>query len=524
MSPRPGLTATSSAAMVATADDLATKAGVAALRAGGSAVDAAVAAGAVLAVTSPHACGLGGDLFALVYEPGVAPIALNAAGRSGSGADPNVLRAQGHHKMPFTGDAQAITVPGCVDGWLKLHSRYGRLALAQVLQTAIALANDGFAVSPPLADDLARVNAALLPAELAVAAGKPGTMVRRKGVGQALRAVAEGGRDAFYLGSFGAGLIRLGPELFCWADLQAPQAHWTAALSLPVWSHELWTTQPSSQGYLTLLGAGILERLDPPADPADPSWAHLVVESLLAAGHDRPLRLHDDFDARRFLPAEVNLRAVAIDSERASAAGFSAMPGGTTQICVVDEDRMGVSLMQSNCSSLGSLLFEESTGIELQNRGIGFSLEEGSVAEYGPCRRPPHTCAPALVTGRDGGLRAVLGAAGGDAQPQIVVQLLARLLASASSPGAALHAPRLRLERAQGNGFDTWDGPGLPGVVIEQEGAPGWVQGLIARGHRVSVRSRAEALAGWGHIIEVSGENLRGGAEPREPTALVAGL
>ena len=180
-------------AMVACSDHVATGAGVAMLRAGGSAADAALAASAVLAVTWPQHCGPGGDLFALVHVPGEdEPAVLNASGRAGSGADSVRLREAGESEMPARGDVRAVTVPGCVDGWVALHERYGRLALADVLEPARRLADDGFAASPQLAGA-----AAELPAEheLRAAAERPGTVVRRPGIAGALAAVARDGRD-----------------------------------------------------------------------------------------------------------------------------------------------------------------------------------------------------------------------------------------------------------------------------------------------------------------------------------------
>src|SRR4051794_1579842 len=133
--------------MVTTVDPLASEAGIAMIRGGGSAADAAVAANAVLAVTTQHMCGMGGDLFAVVRAPGSAPAALNASGRAGSGANPDALRAAGFARMPFRDDIRAVTVPGCVDGWLALHSQFGRRPLAEVLAPAIAYARDGFPAS-----------------------------------------------------------------------------------------------------------------------------------------------------------------------------------------------------------------------------------------------------------------------------------------------------------------------------------------------------------------------------------------
>src|SRR4051794_36401426 len=186
--------------MVCTPDHVATSAGVGILRAGGSAADAAIAASAVLAVTWPENCGLGGDLLALVHVPGEdAPAALNGSGRAGSGADAERLREEGEREMPWHGDVRSVTVPGCVDGWLALHERFGRLALADLLEPARRLAADGFAAGPTLV-----AASEALPGDLAGEAAvlasltRPGAPVRRPGTAAALAAIARDGRRGFY--------------------------------------------------------------------------------------------------------------------------------------------------------------------------------------------------------------------------------------------------------------------------------------------------------------------------------------
>ena len=173
---------------------------------------------------------------------------------------------------------------------------------------------------------------------------------------------------------------------------------------------------------------------------------------------------------------------------------------------------MGVSLIQSNAAGFGSMLFEPRTGINLHNRGIGFSLSPGHPAEYGPGRRPPHTLAPALVTRADGSLRAVLGTMGGDAQPQVLLQVLTRLLRHGETPAQAITAPRWRIAPGL-TGFDTWlPGGGAASLDVEQ-GAP-WADGLGSRGHDVNVTPYGSAF-GHAHLIEVAGGVLGGAADPR---------
>ena len=177
---------------------------------------------------------------------------------------------------------------------------------------------------------------------------------------------------------------------------------------------------------------------------------------------------------------------------------------------------MAVSLIQSNASGFGSLLFEPRTGINLHNRGIGFAVAPGHPARYGPGRRPPHTLAPALVTRPDGSVRAVLGSMGGDAQPQIVLQLLARFLQLGQSPARAVHSPRFVLARhAPGPGFDTWDDAAVLGLDVEADAAPDWQTGLADRGHQVRVVSPANHGMGHAHLIAVQDGSLAGASDWR---------
>jgi gamma-glutamyltranspeptidase / glutathione hydrolase len=508
--------------MVCSVDALASSAGVAMLRAGGSAVDAAVAASAVLAVTTQHMCGLGGDLFALVHQPGdVAPAVLNASGRSGSGADADRLRADGHAAMPADGDIRAVPVPGCVDGWLTLHERFGRLPLADVLSPAHAYAADGFPASPILSWVASSV-ADLPGGEDFATARHPGDVVRRPGVARALDAIVTGGRDGFYGGEFGEGLLRLGEGEYSTDDLATSNADWVEPLGIDCWDRRLWTVPPNSQGYLTLTGAWIAAGLPLPPDADDALWAHLTIEAARFAAYDRLDVLHEGADGAMLVdPARLAPRRDAISIDRSAVLGDSYRGGGTIYLCAVDHDRMGVSLIQSNAGGFGARIAEPSTGIFLQNRGIGFSLVPGHPAEYGPRRRPPHTLSPALVTRGNGELDMVIGTMGGDTQPQILLQLLARLLASGESAGDAIAAGRWALtEAGAGGGFSTWEQRGQVRVALEESAPPAWPEGLRARGHDVSV---APGNYGHAHVIAVRDGVLEGASDPRALTGGVAG-
>ncbi|SDE56508.1 gamma-glutamyltransferase family protein [Glycomyces harbinensis] len=505
--------------VVCSVDPLVSGIGREVLANGGNAVDAAIAAGAALTIVAPHLCGLGGDLFALVHVPGEeTPAYLNASGRAGSGADPEGLRAEDHRAMPFRNDLRSATVPGCVDGWFALHERYGTKPMAELLAPAIALASDGW----PATAMLAKAGKTLEDVEGAedLVGLEAGATVTRERTAAALRAAAEDGRDGFYLGEFGKGLVEMGKGLFSEADLAASQAGWEEPLSVEAFGHRVWAAAPNSQGYLLLLALAIADRLELPVDASDPLWAHYLVEAARQAGYDRPERLFEGADVSDLL-ASADERAERISPDRKAEVPVHQAAGGTTYMAVLDGNGMGVSYIQSNAAGFGTWLFEPRTGIGLQNRGTGFNLEAGHPAEFGPGRRPPHTLVPALVTRPDGSLRLVAGSMGGDSQPQIVSQIIARVLHGGESVAAAVGAPRWRLHPGE-TGFGTWTGVYETDVELEAGSPEAWGEGLSARGFAVK---GAEAGSGFGHahLIEVDEDgHAEGAADPRAETGTVA--
>jgi gamma-glutamyltranspeptidase / glutathione hydrolase len=538
----PFATRTGRRGMVAAADQLAASAGVEMLARGGSAADAAVAAGTVMAVVGPHLCGLGGDVLAMVAAPGSDPVALLSVGRAGAGSDAAALRGAGRTTMPLRGDLNSVPVPGAVDGWLALHARYGRLPLATVLGPAVELAEDGFCASVMLALATHLVHG--LPGTGELCPDGPleiGQLVRVPGLARTLRAIAAGGRDAFYRGEFGRGLHALGHGHFAEDDFARPLAEWCEPVRSAAWGHELWTVPPPSQGYLTLAGARIAEAAGLGDDPDDPLWAHLVVESARAAGFDRPDVLFDGADGAALVAsARLDAAAARLDPARASppdvgAGGGSGAPAGaggnvprlgdgdTTHLCALDADGLGISLTQSNALDFGSHLVEPSTGIFLHNRGVGFSLIEGHPAELTPGRRPPHTLSPLLATTPDGALTHLVGAMGGDAQPHIILQLLARMLRAGQDPARAIAAPRLALDAPSAGSFRLWWGADLT-VLVEADAPAGWADGLVGRGHRVRAISAFDPTAvGCAQIITLvrdahgAADHQAGATDPRSP-------
>jgi gamma-glutamyltranspeptidase/glutathione hydrolase len=508
--------------MVASADQLATQAGMAMLAIGGNAVDAAIATNAAIAITGPHLCGMGGDLFALVHHRGEV-WCLNSSGRAGSGASAAAVRADGHTVMPFRQDVRTVTVPGCVDGWVALHERFGSLPLATLLSPAIALAEDGFPASQGLVVSAARVHSAAPEAlhELTSQARRTGQRVCRPGAAAALRAIADGGRDAYYRGAFGDGLLALGQGWFTADDLRRPQAEWVQPLHAAAFGVELYTVPPNSQGYLTLGSAQVAQSLSLPTDPDDDQWAHLLAEASKVAGFDRPDVLHERADGDALL-ASIRARATTVDTERCSSLGVNGHQGDTTYLCTTDSEGTGVSLIQSNASGFGSWLVEPNTQINLHNRGLGFNLTPGHPGELRPGARPPHTLSPALAM-RDGELAAVFGTMGGDAQPQILLQIATRLFHHGQSAATAIHAGRWALSGPV-TGFDTWTSDGGPVLEIEGHAPPEWAAALAGRGHTVNVLPSYDSGFGHAHAIVRDEHGFwSGAADPRTRVGSVAG-
>jgi gamma-glutamyltranspeptidase/glutathione hydrolase len=509
--------------MAAAADQLATQAAMEAFAHGGNAVDAAIAANAAIAVTCPHLCGLGGDLFAIVRTSDGDLVGLNATGRAGSGSDAAALRAEGHTSMPMRHDIRAATVPGAVDGWMLLHERFGSLDLATILAPAVRLAASGFPASPLLVRSLQALDDTAAPrfSELAEQATEPGARTRRPGVALTLQAIIGGGREAFYGGAFGEGLLDLGGGVFTGADLATVQADWVTPLTAHAWGVDLATIGPNSQGYLFLGAARLADQLGIPADADDAAWAHLLVEAASTAGFDRPDVLHDAADGAA-LVAAIEARADLVDREHAGRRPVANAPGDTTYLCTADASGMAVSLIQSNAWGFGSLLVEPTTGINIHNRGLGFNLRPGHPAELAPGRRPPHTLCPAMAT-RDGELAAVFGTMGGDAQPQILLQVAARLFAGGEGVADAIAAPRWAL-KGPATGFDTWTSGRPPTVVLEGRTPEAWATGLAARGHDIA--SAPPFDSGFGHahaiVVEPTG-TFAAAADPRARVGAAAG-
>lgn len=519
---------------------LAAAAGYEVLRAGGTATDAAVTMAAVLAVVRPHMNGVGGDAFALFYNGETGEVeAMNASGRAAAGATADFFLEQGLEEIPETG-ALSVTVPGAVSGWADALNRHGTLTLAQALAPAIRLAEEGFVVTTTLEADVAAAMGGLNEAARAVYApgGTPtpaGSVLRSPALAETLRVLARDGADALYGGEVGASLARFleeeGSPLRL-PDLAGHEVDWTASISLPFHDRIVHTLPPNSQGMAVLQTLGIAEArgLDGFADPRDPELLHTLIEAKKLAFADRD-RWVADADAapapldRLLDPEYLSRRAGEIGSVAVSSAASGVEDeavgarttteplegsGDTVYLIAVDAQGNAVSWIQSLFHSFGSGLMDAETGIVLQNRGAGFTLEEGHPNRIAPGRRPFHTLMATLVTHADGSLDMALGTPGGHGQSQTVAQALVQMLLFDLTPQQAAEAPRFRSYNGRR-------------VAVESR-FPRWVvQELTTRGHEVTVVDGWTAPFGNLQIIQRSPDGVvRTGADMRREAAALA--
>ena len=509
--------------IVVTSHELATQSGLEILAKGGNAVDAAIAANATLGVVAPETCGIGGDLFALVHRPGDAqPITLNASGSAGSNVRSDHLTGP---TIPTT-DPASVTIPGCVRGWEWLSSDLGSLPLDQVLAPAINHARHGFPASAEMSNSLAARSEQLAPqasAQGLYADGhppRPGDMITRPQLERTLARVASEGAAGFYQGSVAADISQAVGGFITLDDLAGYRPEWVQPISLDVFGHTAWTVPPNSQGYLTLAAARIFELSNPPADPGDPEFVHLMIEAYRSVAARRDDLLSDPQTAasREELIGEELLADLASQIDRRTA-GIWPSPdpviGGTTYLSVVDRAGMGVSLIQSNFHGIGSGIGAGTSGFFLHNRGAGFNLTKGHRNELLPGRRPAHTLSPTLWT-QDGALSLILGTRGGHQQPQILAQMAAHLLYLGLSPAEAQDLPRWTTDEFGPRTFSS--------VSVESDMPPAIIERLRQMGHAVAVAEGS--VGGWGPVstIRVMGSGLRSGAADRRVATASAGV
>ena len=507
---------------------LATVAGLGILRAGGHAVDAAIATNAVLSVVMPNACGIGGDAFWLVWDATARrQVALNGSGRAPSGVDVDELRARGLGTIPAR-SALAVTIPGAVRSWGDAHARFGRLSRAEVLAPAIDLARGGFPAWDGFIEAVERtapqVAAGLGPDAAFQRVYRPhgrpwraGEIVRFPALASTLDHLAADGFDTFYEGDLGArqsaALAALG--LACApADFASHTSTWGEPIETTYRGVRVTTHPPNSSGIVALQLLNILETFAPPARDAfgdagveDPHWIHLAVEAAKLAMADRDAWLTDpdfgDVPVERLIDkAYAADLARGIDPRRARIPEPATNPpgGGTIYLAAVDADGNAVSLIESNWQGFGSGVVDPETGIHYHNRGNFFSLDPGHANVLAPGKRPLHTLLPGMLfrdgEGSGGGPWVVAGSMGGDAQPQVHAQLVSALVDGGLDIRSAVSIPRWTVEPL------ALLQPARD-VHAEPRFRAGVLEALEAMGHPVVRTTRFDYGLGHEHAIEL---------------------
>jgi gamma-glutamyltranspeptidase/glutathione hydrolase len=502
---------------VASPHYLASAAGLAVLTDGGNALDAAVATNLTLGVVMPYACGYGGDLFAIVWD-GEQVHAYNGSGRAPAAATADAVRgAVGGTAMPPFGP-HTITVPGAVEAWFALLDRFGTRSFAELSATAERYAREGFV--------LTRGGAATILASrdrypdsrewhAAYAHAEPHRRFAQPSLARTIATLAASGPDAYYRGDIAAAVaahVQSVGGLLAASDLAEHHGDWVTTLTSTYRGVEVHELPPNSQGVTALEALNIAEEVGAHDVPAGPRREHLHLEAMKLALADRGAAVTDPESmtvdpALLASKAWAKERAALIDPERASfPASGRAAAGGTIYLCAADDRGMGVSLIQSNYIGFGSGVHVPEWGINLQNRGSYFSLDDDHVNVIAPGKRTMHTLMPALAF-RDGRPWLVFGTMGADGQAQTQLQLLTKLVDDGADLQAALDAPRWFVSPA---GF---------GVTMEARFATETVDDLRARGHDVTVTRPLDTVMGHANAILISNDGFVAASDPRSEGA-----
>jgi gamma-glutamyltranspeptidase/glutathione hydrolase len=523
--------------MVTSPHSLASAAGVDVLRAGGSAVDAAIATSAALSVLYPHMTSVGGDAFWLIYDARTRAVRyLDGGGRAAATGTVDWFKTHGHSEIPFRGILPAtLTTPGAVSSWAEAHATYGRLPLARNLETAIGYARDGFPVTERLAGFIELAAPDLAPHAETMAIFMPdgkvpraGTTLTNPNLARTLEAIGKHGRAGFYEGEVGKELARFAKEkggFFTEADLKAQSARWGEALKGTYRDVTLYETPAPTQGFTVLEMLNLLEPLElHKREYLGADHAHLLVQAKQIAYHDRDRHLADprfaDVPMDRLISKKyADERRSLMDPARAlpwdKVPSYGSLSGDTVFIAVVDAEGNAVSLIHSLYGVFGSAVVAGNTGVVLQNRSAYFNLNPAHPNHVEPGKTPLHTLIASMGF-RDDKLWSVVGCMGADGQPQIHLQTYINLIDFGCDIQAALESPRWLSGRfGLHEPRDT--------LHIEARFPKATIAELERRGHILDRWDDWNEFAGHAHGIVVDPESgMRyGGSDPRSDGAAI---
>lgn len=486
--------------MACTSQPLATQAALDILKAGGNAIDAAIAANAVLGLTEPTGSGIGGDIFAIVWDAKTQKLyGLNGSGRSPYELKLQYFKDNGYEKIPAFGPL-SVSVPGCVDGWFELNKKFGKLKMNEILAPAIHYAREGFPVSEVIAYYW-QGNARSLQkypgfAEIYMPGGKApakGEVFKNPYLANTLELIGKEGRDVFYKGEIAEKIVAYLKEqggFFTMKDFEDHTSEWVDPISTNYRGYDVWELPPNGQGTAVLEMLNILETFDIASMGfGSPEYMHLFIEAKKLAFENRAKFYSDpDFNklpiGKLISKAYGKERAALIDKNRAARsypAGFPESPN-TIYLTTADKEGNMVSLIQSNFRGMGSGMTPGKLGFVLQDRGELFTLEEGHLNVYEPHKRPFHTIIPAFIT-KDGQPYISFGVMGGGMQPQGHTQIVCNIIDFGMNLQEAGDAPRISHEgSSEPTGEKMTDG----GVVSLETGfSYETIRELMSKGHKI---------------------------------------
>lgn len=486
--------------MACTSQPLATQVAIDILKSGGNAVDAAIAANAVLGLVEPTGCGMGGDLFAIVWDAKTQRLyGLNASGRSPYDLTLEYFKENNYEKIPAFGPLP-LSVPGCVDGWFELHTKFGTLPMEKIFSPAIQYARDGFPLSEVIAYAWQR-NAEILKeypgfAEVFMPGGKApgkGEIFKNPFLAGTLELIAREGRDVFYKGEIAQKIVKYVQEqggFLRLKDFEDHTSEWVEPISVNYRGYDVWELPPNGQGTAVLQMLNILENYDiAEMGFGSPEYMHLFIEAKKLAFEDRA-KYYSDPDFNN-LPIEELIskeygkkQAGMLNPDRAANTypAWGMEHGNTIYLTTADKEGNMVSLIQSNFRGLGSGMTPGKLGFILQDRGELFSLEEGHFNVYKPHKRPFHTIIPAFVT-QDGKPFISFGVMGGDMQPQGHVQIICNIIDFGMNLQEAGDAPRIQhTGSSEPTGSKMTDGGN---VTLESGFSYQSIRKLMQKGHRI---------------------------------------
>lgn len=523
--------------LVTSPHSLASAAGVDVLRAGGSAVDAAMATSAALAVLYPHMTSIGGDAFWLIHEARTGTVKyLNGGGRAAAGGTLDAMTERGLADIPFRGVVPAtLTVPGALASWDEAHGAYGRLPLPRVLEAAIGYAREGFPVTERLAGHIVERHDDLVgneySARIFLPDGTPpaaGTKLVNPDLARSLERFAQAGRTGFYEGETAAEMARFAAEtggIFTAEDFAGQTARWGEPISATYRGVTVYNTPPPTQGFTVLEMLNLIEPFElHRMEMLSPEHIHLLVQAKQIAFHDRDRLLADpdfiDVPIDQLISkAYADGRRALIDMETAlpwdQVPSHGSLAGDTVYMAAIDSEGNAVSLIQSLFAAFGSGQVAGRTGIMLQNRASYFSLDPAHPNRLEPGKIPQHTLM-ASMSKRGDDLWSVLGTQGADGQPQIQLQLLTDMIDFGLNIQEALELPRFLSGRISlGEARDMLHLEGrMPEAAFE---------GLAARGHKINRWADWNNRAGQAHgiVIEPGSGLYTGGSDPRSDGAAI---